>query len=647
MGGVVRKITKTIKKVVKAVVKVVTKVVSSVVSAVTSPFGTNIDIPDYNLPSGQDQSSAIQGVLLNQDSAISHIPVVYGQRKLGGTRVFVSTNGSNNKYLYVALVLAEGQVTSYDQLYVDDNLVPLSSYAHGVQASPTSGDYKGKLLAQFFDGRDNQTVSSVLDPAPGWTSNHRLQGLAYMAFRFEWKGFNTDKDPNNNPYGGIPRINVRMKGRKIKDITTVSAGHSTAYASETTAYSVNPVSVLADYLRNSRYGKGLDNNSFDWASWKTAADLANQTVSYTNGSTGKAFTCNAVLDTANSLMSNCKILLASFRGIMPYQAGQYSLKIEHAGDDSDIAATPTDPTTVFTVTQDHMIGGLTLDGESKEHKANRVIVTYVDPSADYQPNEVVYPTEGSSDDTAFLSEDNNVRLEKKITLPTVTSRAEAEQFARVFLRRSRTQKFISFFTNLATSNVTVGDLIRVQSPTIGLDGIFRIMDLRISTDATIEIQGIEHQASTYTINSSGDDYVRPTINLPNPLTVEAPTSLTLASGSQYNLTDSNNNTTYRIRADWTAADDPFIQDYVVQFKKSSDADYITFTQTSETYTYVAPVALGESYDVRVLARNDLGRRSNYVTSLSHKVDATYTPASGSSSTQSGGSITTITQNWSP
>ena len=77
MGGVVRKITRTIKKVVKKVVKVVAKVVSSVVSAVTSPFGTNIDIPDYNLPSGQDQSSAIQGILLNQDSAISNVPVSY------------------------------------------------------------------------------------------------------------------------------------------------------------------------------------------------------------------------------------------------------------------------------------------------------------------------------------------------------------------------------------------------------------------------------------------------------------------------------------------------------------------------------------------------------------------------------------------
>jgi hypothetical protein len=145
MGGVVRSITKAVKKVVKTVIKVVTKVVGSVVSAITSPFGANIDIPDYGFDGGQDQSNAIQGVLINKDSGISHVPVVYGERRIGGTRVFVSTNGSNNKYLYLALVLAEGQVTSYDQLYVDDNLVPLSSYGHGVQASPTSGDYKNKM----------------------------------------------------------------------------------------------------------------------------------------------------------------------------------------------------------------------------------------------------------------------------------------------------------------------------------------------------------------------------------------------------------------------------------------------------------------------------------------------------------------------
>jgi predicted phage tail protein len=400
-------------------------------------------------------------------------------------------------------------------------------------------------------------------------------------------------------------------------------------------------------MRNTRYGKGLSNDKFDWATWKTAAQLCDQTVTYTNGSTSPAFTADAVIDTANSLMVNCKIILAGFRGIMPYQGGKYYMKIEHGGDDSDIAATPSDPTTAFTATADHIIGGIQLDGESKQHKCNRCVVTYVDPEADYQPNDVTFPTEGSADDVAFLAADNGIRLEKRVTLPTIANRKIAEQYAQVFVKRSRTQKFIAFVTNLATSNTTVGDLVRVQSTSLGLDGIFRIMDLRINADGLVELSGMEHQASTYAIGATGDDYIRPALSLPNPLQVSAPTGLTLASGAEHNLVDANNNTTYRIRTDWTASADPFVTDYVVQFKKSSDADYVTFTQTAETYTYISPVALGEKYDVRVLARNELNRRSAYVTSQQHEVVNTYTPASGASSSVSGGKITTITQNWTP
>jgi hypothetical protein len=638
---------KAIKKAVKKVIKVISKVVGGLVSAVTSPFGMNIDVPDYDI--GTDQSQAIQGVLLNRDSAISHVPVVYGERKVGGTRVFVSTNGTDNKYLYVAFVMAEGQINAFNKLIIDDNEVPLASYTHGTQANASSGDYKDRILVQFFDGRDTQTASSLLQEAPGWTSDHKLSGLAYLAIRFEWAGFNTEDNPNNNPYtGNIPSIVAQIQGKRILDITGITPStYNTAYGSDTLTYSKNPVNVLADYMRNTRYGKGLSNDKFDWSTWKTAAQLCDQTVTYTNGSTSPSFTADAVIDTANSLMVNCKIILAGFRGIMPYQGGKYYMKIEHGGDDSDIAATPSDPTTAFTATADHIIGGIQLDGESKQHKCNRCVVTYVDPEADYQPNDVTFPTEGSADDVAFLAADNGIRLEKRVTLPTIANRKIAEQYAQVFVKRSRTQKFIAFVTNLATSNTTVGDLVRVQSTSLGLDGIFRIMDLRINADGLVELSGMEHQASTYAIGATGDDYIRPALNLPNPLQVSAPTGLTLASGAEHNLVDANNNTTYRIRTDWTASTDPFITDYVVQFKKSSDADYVTFTQTSETYTYISPVALGEKYDVRVLARNELNRRSAYVTSQQHEVVNTYTPASGASSSVSGGKITTITQTWTP
>jgi predicted phage tail protein len=639
MGGVVRAVTNAVKSVVKAV----SKVISSVVSAVTSPFGMNIDVPDFDI--GTDQSQAIQGVLINKDSAIAHIPVVYGARRVGGIRVFVSTNGSNNEYLYVAFVMAEGQINGFTKLVVDDNEVPLDSYAHGVVAAPTTGSYASKLSVQFFDGRNDQTASSLLQEAPGWDSDHKLSGIAYLALRFKWAGFNTTDAPDNNPYGGgVPNVQAEIQGKKILDITSIDpATYNTAYAADTITYSNNPVNVLADYLRNSRYGKGLDNGKFNWASWKSAAELCDQTVTYADASTSAAFTCDAVIDTSNSLMSNCKIILSGFRGIMPYQGGQYFLRIEHGGDNTDITATPSDPTTIFTVTADHIIGGITLDGESKQYKCNRCVVTYVDPQADYQPNEVVYPTEGSADDTAYLTADNGIRLEKRITLPTIANRSIAEQFAQVFVKRSRAQKFVTFNTTLATANTAVGDLIRVQSTTLGLDGIFRIMDMRIGSNGLIEISAMEHQSSAYAIAASGTDYVRPTINLPNPLTVTAPTGLTVSSGTQYNFISSGNVEIRRLRVAWTATADPFVSDYVLQFKRSSDGAYTTYTQTADTEAFISPVALGEVYDVRVCARNQLGRRSDFVTVLRHTVTETYVSADGgtTSSVDDAGSNTSV------
>ena len=621
MGGVVRSVTKAVKSVVKGV----GKIVSSVVSAVTSPFGASTDVPDYDI--GQDQTEAIQGVLINDEGAVKDIPIVYGERQVGGTRVFTSTNGSTNQYLYVAMVLSEGQCNAMTKLFIDNNEVTMSSYAHGVQATVGSGRYKDRLKTQFFDGRDDQTVSTLLQEAPNWTSNHRLRGLCYLAVRFEWKKIETQEDADNNPYsGGIPQIRVQLQGRKILDVTGINpASYSTAYASDTVAYSKNPVNVLVDYLRNDRYGKGLANDVFDWTSFKSAAQQCAQTVTYADSSSGTAFTCDGVIDTANNIMSNCKILLAGFRGIMPYQQGQYFLKVENGGDDTDITATPASPSTVFTVTNDHIIGGMQIEGESKQHKCNRCIVTYIDATANFEPNEVSFPAAGSSDDSTFLTQDNNIRLEKRVTLPTIADRKIAEQYARVFVRRSRSEKLVSFATNLATSNTAVGDLITVQNSNLSLDAVFRIMDMRINTAGNIEITALEHQSGAYAIDASGTDYTRPTTSLPDPFTVAAPTGLTLASGSAQNLNvnsggyTTSNSTVVRLKASWTASTDPFTTEYIVQFKLSSDSTFTTAGITNDTEFFIQGVLVGSNYDVRVAARNELDRRSNFVAVTGHTI----------------------------
>jgi hypothetical protein len=761
-GGIIGKVFKFVGSLVEGVVKIF-----------TSPFGIDMTIPEVSA----QQDEQIQGVLLNKDSGITNVPIVYGTRMVGGARVFVSTNGSGNEYLYVAYVLSEGQCDSYTQLLIDDIVVTPSSFAHGVEATVSESPYSddNRLRVQFFDGRDDQVSSSLLQEAPGWTSDHRLRGLCYLAARFRWKKVETQEDSDNNPYGGgIPNVKVTLKGRKIFDLVsgysrtdygsfddtddegftiaaddtyayknipisvtngyrftgdnnndidfvparddaevkvtlravlssntnnygqynlgfqlfkdgvnyrpgdvpigetgptilkqsdgtitatfektitdlvtsstwqfqpflTVSSAsgtisgtaemtlevktpeyedHAVAYGSETVSFNNNPANVLLDYMRNPRYGKGLDNEAFDWISFRRAALQCNQTVDYTATTTGKAFTCDAVVETSASIMNNCKILLVGFRGIMPYTQGKFRLKIENAGDDTDIANIPSDPPVEFTANDDNIVGGLRLVGDNKETKFNRCRVTYVDPDADYQPNEVIYPDDGSADDTFFLSQDNNQRFETTLSLPTVANREQALQYAEVFVKRSRNAKQIQFATTIASSNISVGDLCRVVSNNIGLDGVFRITDIRLNAEGDIQVTGFEHQPTVYTINAKAADITRPTLNLPDPLLVPAPTNVSVTSST---TTSSGYVAEARLDVTWTATTDPFIKEYIVQYKLVSDTDYITAGITNDTEFFIDPVASGEQYNVRVAARNELNKRSDYANASPHTV----------------------------
>ena len=605
--------------VVETVVDAAVDIFETALSIVGMPFGMDMGAPAVE----QAQAVAIQGVMVNKDTAVNPVPVVYGTRRVGGSRVFVSTDGTNNQYLYVALVLSEGQVNGYTKLFIDDNEVPLSSYAHGVVATPSSGPYTDRLQAQFFDGRDTQTQSSVLGQTPNWTAQHTLSGLSYIACRFQWKKIETQEDADNNPYRGLPKINVLLQGRKVADATGMSASHSTAYGSETEVFTNNPVSVLLDIMRNPRYGKGLPNDSFDFTSFKVAADLCDQTVQYTSSTTGKAFTTDAVVDTGQTLMNNVKVLLSGFRGIMPYQVGKYHLKIEHGGDDTDIAATPTDPSTSFTITTDHIIGGVSLQAPSKKNKLNRAVLTFVDPDADYQAEQVVYPEDGSTDDTTFLAEDG-IRLEKKFTFNMITNREQALQMAEVLVKKSRQNQTISLQTTTDTANISVGDLVRITNANISLDGVFRIQSVDLTAQGQIGLTGTQHVASDYAINAKSTAPAKPTINLPNPLQVDPVSSLTLSSGASLNLTDSDGNKVRRLQANWTATTDPFVVNYIVQYKKTADTNFFTIVETADTKALISPVALGESYDVRVRVRNELNRVSDFITATGHTVAETFT-----------------------
>ncbi len=55
-----------------------------------------LDIPELEMPDLGDLS---RGSMVNNESNIEPIPVIYGTRRLGGPKVFVYSSGSNNSYL--------------------------------------------------------------------------------------------------------------------------------------------------------------------------------------------------------------------------------------------------------------------------------------------------------------------------------------------------------------------------------------------------------------------------------------------------------------------------------------------------------------------------------------------------------------------
>jgi predicted phage tail protein len=348
-------------------------------------------------------------------------------------------------------------------------------------------------------------------------------------------------------------------------------------------------------MRNDRYGKGLENDYFDWTSIVLAAKQCDQTVPYTTTpTTGKAYVFDGIIETSNTLLGNIKSILSSFKGIMPYQQGKYYLLIEHGGDPYDITAAPSEPEITYHITQDFIVGGFQIQGESKDRKLNQMRVTYVDTDADYQPNDVLWPDDNDATYTTYLSEDI-VPLTGQLTLPYCTSRERALNYAETSVKTSRNKAIINFRTTLAAGNISVGDIVRVSSYPLNFDGLFRILTVNLSSSGTLGFTAVQHNPSDYVLNGHAAEAARPVINLPDPLQVIAPTAVTVASGAAYNIISNSDgylsadSTVVRLYVSWTATTDPYAREYIVQYKLSADSEYITAGLTNDVEFYIANV----------------------------------------------------------
>jgi hypothetical protein len=328
----------------KKIFKAVTKVFKSLVKIITKPLSwlmPDIDIPDFGTTDFDDFE---KGILLNKQSNDASIPVIYGTRLVGGTRVFMETSGTDNTYLYMALVMCEGEINGISEIRVDDKVVTFASSLSDnteVEVASSDGNFfkdsASLIRLEPHFGSDGQSASSLLGTLSSWGSNHKLSGLAYLAIRFTW---------NQDAFNSIPKVQAKVQGKKI-----VTLNSSLAESSPT--FSANPAFCLLDYLRNERYGKGIPTADIDLQSFRDASVVCDtQVTPFSGGSDINLFDCNAVLDTSKKVIDNVRELLKGCRGFLPYTSGKYKLIIETTG------------TASITLTEDDIIGGYNLASPS-------------------------------------------------------------------------------------------------------------------------------------------------------------------------------------------------------------------------------------------------------------------------------------------
>ena len=565
------------------------------------------DVPDFGT---NDFEETERGILLNKQSNNSSVPVVYGERLLGGTRIFIQTSGTDNEFLYVALVLCEGEINSIEEIRVDDKVVTFSgALTDNTQRTVASSDpnfYKdgvSYITVEPHLGTDGQSASSLLSTLSSWGSNHKLSGLAYLALKFKW---------NQDVFGGIPTVQAKIKGRKV-----VTLDSSLNESSET--FSTNPAFCLLDYLRNERYGKGIATANIDLQSFRDASQVCiTQVTPFSGGSDINIFDTNAVLDTSKKVIDNVRDILRGCRGYLPYVQGKYKLVIETTGSAS------------IALDEDDIIGGYSLSSPTKNSKYNRVIATFINPDRNFQADQVTFPPTddsglASSDRHANLkSADGGFLLEGKFDFKTITSPYQAEEMAEIILRRSRESLGLSIVAGFNAYQLHIGDIVNITLSSLGFSTkAFRVIQMTFNEDYTITLQLVEHQDSHYTFASKTQVSSTPSTTLPNPFVIQPPASVTL---SDEMIEYADGVVITRLNILIGASPDSFVSNYQVEAKLSTESNFKIISVGTQLNHEFLNVIDGATYNVRVKAINSFGVNSTFTTANHTVVGATETPS---------------------
>jgi hypothetical protein len=500
-------------------------------------------------------------------TALDH-QVIYGKMRVAGARIYDEATGVNNKYLHRVLAVAGHEIQAFDEIYINDELATLDG--NGNVTSPSK--YNGKVRIKLHLGASNQTAdASLVSESVHWTSQHTLNGIAYMYVRLN---FDADVFPN-----GIPEFTTVIKGKKVYDPRT-----------STTVWSDNPALCLRDYL-TSAYGISEETANIDDTLVIAAANVSDQTN--TDAGTTR-YTCNGAFTTNSTPYDMINALLTSMDGSLWYAQGKWRMKPAYW------------TTPVLDLNEDDLRSNISVSTRhSRRDNFNTVKGTFRGEESNWQTTD--YPQVTSA---AFVTADNGQESVADIDLPFTDNSIEARRIALISLERNRQQLTVNASFGLKTLQVQVGDNVRLTNSRFGWDNKefevvawnFGLTDgLDLQTQMTLR----ETAESVYDEVDDGVVYERDNTTLLSPFDVP-----NVGLSAEVRTQVIREKLTNIITLNVTSGASERIDYVEAEFKLSSDTDWITLG-TGQLGKFEAVDLEDGDYDFRARAINTFGIKGEW------------------------------------
>lgn len=542
--------------------------------------------------------------------------IIYGKRRVSGVFYPVGTSGTKNEFLHVLLLVAGHEVEELGKVYFNDEEVTLDGSGNA------TGKYAGYVRVLKHTGTYNQTVNASLQSDLGagtWTNNHRLQGIAYLYFRFKH---------NPDLFSGVPDLYCDVKGRKVYDPRDGTQNPATY---STWKWSDNAALCLADWVRGvptlngsgtlvRGYGLGALDDEIDYAALTTAANICAESV-VTDTGTESRYTANGLIMSTTRAGDGIDVLKSAMAGDCVYVGGTWLI----------LAGAYRTPT--VTLTQSDLraaLAGVRLKPSRKE-LCNAVRGVYVAPENNWQPTDFP-PVKNAT----YKTQDGGEDLPLDVELPFTTSPATAQRLGKIMMERSRQGIAFTARCKLTALQVQVGDVILFTYARFGWTAKpFEVLGFAFTPEPDenenlylgVDLM-LKETASGVWDWANGEETtvdLAPNTNLPNPFSVPTPATPTLTSGTGVALQQTDGTILNRLKVVWVAPASEYVTNggrVWIEYKENASSDWITWANDirgDQTQDFILDVKVGVSYDVRLRFENSLGVRGSYSATATHTI----------------------------